>query len=111
MIQGIQKSVTSSVLSSSKTFLAGSADGRIAAFSDFTSGEAIPLTGESHSNYVSGIASTANSIYSVGYDDRVRKLTGKSIRNSATPSEAPHGRKSTFLQSLPICIETQRKGS
>lgn len=79
--------MTCSTASKSGTYFAGSADGRIIAYSDARDGTAITLSGEPHSGYVSGIASTPNSIWSVGYDDRVREITtsadGKEFKSSA----------------------------
>src|ERR1700761_6031666 len=57
-------------------FIAGSSDGRIVSVSNYRFGGVTPLVGYSRTNFVSGIASDANSIYAVSYDDRVKKLSG-----------------------------------
>ena len=76
--------MTCSTVTSSKTFIAGSADGRIVAFTN--EGDATPLSGEQHSGYVSGITSTPNSTWSVGYDDRVRTITSDLRGSSGMPT-------------------------
>ncbi|RDB29946.1 putative WD repeat-containing protein C9G1.05 [Hypsizygus marmoreus] len=70
-----QKSITTAIPTSSDTFLAGTADGRILSFSTSTGGST-NLGGAGHSNFVSGLASSpeVNNAYSVGYDDRVQEI-------------------------------------
>ncbi|KIJ98804.1 hypothetical protein K443DRAFT_133309 [Laccaria amethystina LaAM-08-1] len=56
------------------TFLTGAADGRVYSYA----GESTTLGGESHSNLVTGLASSPvdGKVYSIGYDDRVREIGG-----------------------------------
>ncbi|KAG5634451.1 hypothetical protein H0H81_001907 [Sphagnurus paluster] len=59
------------------TFLGGCADGRIISYR--TTGETEHVPGASHSNFISGLASSPKNenIYSIGYDDRVREVQVK----------------------------------
>ncbi|KAF9010086.1 WD40 repeat-like protein [Cyathus striatus] len=68
-----QKAVNAIAQVSSDTFLAGCADGRVLSYS---TEESTLLQGETHSNYVSGLATspTDGKIYSIGYDDKVREI-------------------------------------
>ncbi|TFL01445.1 WD40-repeat-containing domain protein [Pterulicium gracile] len=95
VIKGPQKPITSTALPSSSTFLAGTADGRVVAYSvagDELS-EARHVAGDGHTNYVSGLASAgeAGKAWSIGYDDRVREVTG-SAETSAPPSTSSQPR-------------------
>jgi len=48
-----------------------------------STGEATPLTGEGHTNLVSGLASTPDGrVFTAGYDDRVREVDGISFTSS-----------------------------
>jgi hypothetical protein len=60
---------------SSETFLAGTATGRVLSFS--SAGDSTVVQGEGHSNIVTGMAisPTQANIFSVGFDDRVRELS------------------------------------
>ena len=73
--QATQKSITSIASSGTDTFLAGNADGRVLWFSP-SSSESINLQGTGHSNLVSGLAPSPNgdTVFSTGYDDRVREI-------------------------------------
>lgn len=65
--------------SSSDTFLAGLADGRVLSFSA-SLGEASSIEGQGHSNLVSGMAPAGGGkAFSVGFDDRIREIDGKSF--------------------------------
>ena len=61
--------------SDSKTFLTGTADGRVYSYSTSTL-ESTSLGGESHTNNVCGLAASSSDgkVYSVGFDDRVREI-------------------------------------
>lgn len=75
-LQGPQKSITTAISAASSpgTFFAGTADGRILAYSD--SGY-VHLEGEGHCALVSGLAAAPDGkVYSVGFDDRVREIDG-----------------------------------
>lgn len=59
--------------SSPETFLTGTADGRVLSYST-SSGESSTLGGEGHSNMVIGLAPSNDTIFSAGFDDRVREV-------------------------------------
>ncbi|KAF8893170.1 WD40-repeat-containing domain protein [Gymnopilus junonius] len=71
-----QRSVTAIAPTSSGTFLTGTADGRVYAYYPSTQ-ESKVLEGEGHSNNVSGLAASSKdgTVYSAGYDDRVREIS------------------------------------
>lgn len=73
-IQAPQKAITS-IASSSGTFLAGTADGRVLSYHNST-GESTIVEGVGHTNLVSGLATSHadGKIYSAGFDDRVREI-------------------------------------
>jgi len=80
VLHGAQKAVTSALSnpSSPGTFLVGSADGRV--FSYDSTGEATPLTGQGHTNLVSGFTSAPDGrVFTAGYDDRVREVDGSNF--------------------------------
>jgi WD repeat-containing protein 1 (actin-interacting protein 1) len=77
--KGPQKAITSVAPTSLGTFVAGTADGRIVSYVPHT-GEASHLSGQGHTNLVSGLASSdSGKTYSIGFDDRVRESDGKSF--------------------------------
>ncbi|KAJ3840032.1 WD40 repeat-like protein [Lentinula raphanica] len=83
IIQGPQKPITAitSVPSSSDTFLAATADGRVLSYSKST-GDSTHVRGVHHTSLITGLASspTANSgIFSTGFDDRVREIESDGI--------------------------------
>jgi hypothetical protein len=55
-----------------------------------STGEAAPLTGQGHTNLVSGLIGTPDGrVFTAGYDDRVREVEGGNftyVSTSATPS-------------------------
>ncbi|KAH7925452.1 WD40 repeat-like protein, partial [Leucogyrophana mollusca] len=73
VFQAPQKAVTSAALSSSSTFLAGTADGRILSY-DTSAGSVDLVAGDGHSNLVSAMASGSGKVFSAGFDDRVREI-------------------------------------
>ncbi|KAF7316478.1 WD-REPEATS-REGION domain-containing protein [Mycena indigotica] len=79
IITGPQKSITAIAPSTSTTFLAGTADGRVVEFTSST-GEATAVQGDGHTNIVVGLAATpTGKVLSAGYDDRVREISGGSF--------------------------------
>lgn len=61
--------------SDASTFIVGTADGRVLSFTE----EYEHVGGETHTNLVSGLGvSPSGTIHSVGFDDRLRELAGKS---------------------------------
>ncbi|KAJ4489897.1 WD40-repeat-containing domain protein [Lentinula aciculospora] len=79
VIQGPQKPITSIALvpTSSDTFLAGTADGRVLSYSKSTA-ESAHLLGSNHTSLVTSLASSPanSSVFSVGFDDCVREIGG-----------------------------------
>ncbi|KAF5310738.1 hypothetical protein D9619_007892 [Psilocybe cf. subviscida] len=86
-----QISVTAVAPSSPSTFIAGTTDGRVYSY-DSATFASTSLSGEGHSNNVSGLASGDGKVYSIGYDDRVREIdvNGQQfVPASATTSSQP----------------------
>ncbi|KAI9652830.1 MAG: WD40 repeat-like protein [Alyxoria varia] len=78
VVRGHQRNITaatSSDIGGAKTLWTGGADGRVRAW-DVASGEGFDTDGESHSNYIAGLATNSDGtrIYSVGWDDSLRTL-------------------------------------
>ncbi|KAF8483465.1 WD40 repeat-like protein [Russula ochroleuca] len=83
VLHGPQKAVTSAISNPAapETFFVGSADGRVLSY-DFK-GEAAPLTGQGHTNLVSGLIGTPDGrVFTAGYDDRVREVDGSGFTTS-----------------------------
>lgn len=72
--QAPQKSITAATRTSSGTFLAGVADGRIVAY-DTSNGNTEELGGTVHKLFVKGIASVGDKTLSVGFDDTLREIS------------------------------------
>jgi WD repeat-containing protein 1 (actin-interacting protein 1) len=76
VVRGHQKAVTAAAyLPESKTLFTGSYDGRVRSW-DVSSGAAQLIDGETHSNYVSGIAASPKEgrVHSIGWDDTLRTV-------------------------------------
>jgi len=73
--QSPQKAITAAVRGPSDTFIAGTADGRV--FSYQTASQSVScVEGEAHTNLVSGLsAGSDGTLYSSGFDDRVREIS------------------------------------
>ena len=99
VISGHQKNITALAASnesgSSATLWTGSADGRVCAW-DMANGTAETIEGETHSNIISGLATSTDSkhpqLYSVGWDDTLRMVdigaktfTGKATKLASQP--------------------------
>ncbi|SMR56478.1 unnamed protein product [Zymoseptoria tritici ST99CH_3D1] len=94
VIRGHQKAINAVASApNSKTLWAGSADGRSRNW-DLSTGAADLIDGESHSNFVSGIAAepSGERIYSIGWDDTLRTIdasqhsyTGTALKTSGQP--------------------------
>ncbi|MCJ1317343.1 WD40 repeat-like protein [Xylographa vitiligo] len=94
VVQGHQKNITSlAVVPDSTTLWTGSSDGRVCSW-DTSTGVASTPDGSPHTNYVSGLAaSSAPTVYSIGWDDTLRTLdtaaqtfTGDAQKTSGQPS-------------------------
>ena len=85
IVTGHQKSITAATIAD-KTFYTGSFEGRVRAW-DLSTGLADPIDGDTHTNYVSGIASDASSssdkVYTVGWDDTLRCISAKTFVGGA----------------------------
>ena len=86
-LQAPQKAITAAIktASSASTFTVGTADGRVLAFSDAYE----YVGGDAHASFVAGLgASPAGTVHSVGFDDRLREIDGKSYlcaNNASVP--------------------------
>ncbi|GLB42129.1 putative WD domain, G-beta repeat [Lyophyllum shimeji] len=96
IISAPQKAITAMAPVDDKTFLGGTADGRVYSFTTSLApqkavstttlnDESRHIAGAGHSNFVSGLASNTrdHNIYSIGYDDRVREI------DAGSGSDAP----------------------
>ena len=95
VVQGHQKNITTITSdmdnSSEHNFFTGSSDGRICSW-DTATGNGEAVDGDTHKNYVSGLASSSGRIYSVGWDDTLRSIdissktfTGTSAKTDGQP--------------------------
>lgn len=74
VVTGHQKSITAlGAIPDGKTIFTGSYEGRTCSW-DIDKGEATVPGGETHKNQVSGIESVNGMVYSVGWDDHLRKI-------------------------------------
>ena len=78
VVQGHQKNITAISMSSTstarETLWTGSSEGRVCSW-DASTGNAEAVDGETHTNYVAGITTSADGrIYSVGWDDTLRSV-------------------------------------
>ncbi|KAI0281822.1 quinon protein alcohol dehydrogenase-like superfamily [Russula aff. rugulosa BPL654] len=83
VLHGPQKTVTSAISNPTAlgTFFVGSADGRVLSYD--STGEAASLTGQGHTNLVSGLIGTPDGrVFTAGYDDRVREVEGSNFTES-----------------------------
>ncbi|KAI0322912.1 WD40 repeat-like protein [Amylostereum chailletii] len=89
VLYGPQKSVTAATPVSSETFIVGTADGRLLSYD--STGDAAYISGTGHSNFVSGLAASPDGkVFSAGYDDRIRELSGgEFVQASFTTSAQP----------------------
>ena len=92
VIQAPQKSLTAISLlpSSSETFLAGSADGRVHSYSPVTF-ESTRVEGNTHSTLVISMAPNpkAGKVHSVGFDDSVREIDVGGFKFTFVPLPFP----------------------
>ena len=96
-VQGHQKNITAIASNADKgseqTFFTGSSDGRICSW-DTATGTGQTIDGDAHTNYVSGLVSSAGRIYSVGWDDTLRSIDVSAktfIGSSAKTDGSPRG--------------------
>jgi hypothetical protein len=75
VVEGPQKALTAAAATSSSTFLAGAADGRVLQYSTAEHSSKI-LEGEGHASLVAGIAAAAGKAASVAYDDKIKEIDG-----------------------------------
>jgi WD40 repeat protein len=115
IVKGHQKNITASALSGS-TFYTGSYEGRVCAW-DIKTGAAEKIDGDSHSNYVSGIAPEPGKdrSYSVGWDDTLRCIsagtfTGTTLSVSGQPKAVTASSKGFVYVATPDSIEIYKEG-
>ena len=92
VVQGQQKSITAlSKTESAGTLWTGGSDGRVCSWAT-SDGQGEVVDGEEHTNYVSGIATSEDRTFSVGWDDTLRSLdasaktfTGTSAKTDGQP--------------------------
>ncbi|KAK4998744.1 WD40 repeat-like protein [Elasticomyces elasticus] len=94
VVRGHQKAITATCFATKDdTLWTGSYEGRVRAW-DASSGQAQEIDGETHSNYVSGLAFSPEEgrIYSIGWDDTLRTINaeaksfaGASIKTKGQP--------------------------
>lgn len=90
ILQAPQKAITAASSTSSSTFFAGSADGRVLSYdTDSTSpSDAVQLVGGTlHTSLVSGMATTrSGKVFTTGYDDQIREIEGSTYTPASIPS-------------------------
>ena len=81
VVRGHQRPITALAPCSSDTFVSGSSDGRILKWS-VTDGLPTALSGTGHTNQVTGLAASGNTVVSTGMDDSARfiDVAGNSFR-------------------------------
>jgi len=90
ILQAPQKAITAASSTSSNTFFAGSADGRVLSYNvDSTSpSDAVQLVGGTlHTSLVSGMATASSGkVFTAGYDDHIREIEGSTYTPASIPS-------------------------
>ncbi|KAG1745275.1 WD40-repeat-containing domain protein [Suillus lakei] len=90
VLQAPQKAITAASSTSSGTFFAGSADGRVFSYdADSTSpSDAVQLVGGTlHTSLVSGMATASSGkTFTAGYDDHIREIEGSAYTPASIPS-------------------------
>ncbi|GAM82034.1 hypothetical protein ANO11243_000130 [Dothideomycetidae sp. 11243] len=116
IVQGHQKTITAAgYVPESKTLWTGSFEGKVCAW-DLSNGVAEKADGETHSNYVSGIAAAPDGrVYSAGWDDTLRTLDtstrsfiGGAVKADGQPKSlaaTSTGGKTTILIATPAAVE------
>ncbi|KAI0356078.1 WD40 repeat-like protein [Trametes cingulata] len=111
VLYGPQKAITAALPTASSTFIVGTADGRVLQHDD--SGYEY-VAGDAHATLVAGLgASQDGKVYSVGLDDRLREIEGKSytpasFSTSAQPKSVAVGGDSTVFVLETDSIEAVR---
>ncbi|EKM77398.1 hypothetical protein AGABI1DRAFT_62030 [Agaricus bisporus var. burnettii JB137-S8] len=84
-----QTAITAIAPTKTGTFLTGTASGRVYSY-DVAEGETVSVAGTNHSAYVVGLAksSSEDTVYSVGWDDKVREITGGEFSPAMIPTTA-----------------------
>lgn len=89
-VHGHQKSITALAASTGNTLLTGSYDGAVCVW-DLSKGTARSVTGESHTNTVSAFVTYPDTVFSAGWDDKLRPLDITSatfVAGTAVPTDA-----------------------
>ena len=110
VVQGHQKNITtiapSSEKSSNPTFFTGDTNGRVCAYDMAGNGETVD--GETHKNYVSGLASSSGRIYSAGWDDTLRTIDASARTFIGTPSKTDGQPGGVAITSSSIIVATHK---
>ncbi|KAJ7461763.1 WD40 repeat-like protein [Mycena galericulata] len=86
VVTGPQKPITAAASTGARTFLAGTADGRVVEYTA-ASGEAAAVQGDGHTSLVVALAAApGGKVFSAGYDDRVREIDGGASFSKASIS-------------------------
>lgn len=115
VINGHQKNITAVTMHSGKspTLWTGSSDGSARAW-NVAEGQALAVQGDSHTNFVSGIAAAADGdkVYSIGWDDTVRTIdtasfsyTTDAISTTSQPSNIAISDNGTTLAATSTAIQ------
>ncbi|KAK9466757.1 quinon protein alcohol dehydrogenase-like superfamily [Lipomyces arxii] len=89
VIYGHQKAITAlQVSSDKKKIYTGSYDGRVVQW-NISTGESTLVTGDAHSNFVTGIIECAGKIYTAAWDDTIKAVSGSEFLSPflSTPSQ------------------------
>ncbi|KAG3229892.1 WD40 repeat-like protein [Suillus brevipes Sb2] len=90
ILQAPQKAITAASPTSSSTFFAGSADGRVLSIdtNSTSPSDAVQLVGGTlHTSLVSGMATaTSGKVFTTGYDDQIREIEGSTYTPASIPS-------------------------
>lgn len=115
VVQGHQKNITAAALNGTSLYT-GSYEGRICSW-EINNGTADRVDGDSHANYVSGIAAELGKdrSYSVGWDDTLRCIsagtfTGTTLPVSGQPKAVAASQKGIVYVATPDSIEIFTNG-
>lgn len=90
VLQAPQKAITAASPTSSSTFFAGSADGRVLSIdtNSTSPSDAVQLVGGTlHTSLVSGMATASSGkVFTTGYDDQIREIEGSTYTPASIPS-------------------------
>ena len=110
VVQGHQKNITNIVPASGSdikpTFFTRDTNSRVCAFDSSGSGENIG--GDTHKNYISGLASSSGRVFSVGWDDRLRTIDSSAKTFTGTSTETDGQPRGIAITSTSIVVATYK---